>query len=337
MKRYFLFLIIVVFVFYSCSTGGTRVKKTEKPKEEKSAKAGAVDALFEGDGEEKPEEEDGKSPIEKLRELKEKNKRKEVSAGPVATATPRDLDDDIIAVIGGYTLTKDKYNIILDYMRERHDYKLTEEQKKEFINFIINKKLMAMEARNRGYAEKKEIKVKYEWDFDDIVSHEFYEKNVEEKSGVSLSQARNYYKKNKEDFVEIKARHILVKNKGLAKNLYKRILAGEDFGELAEKYSQDETTKGSGGLLGFFSKGNMVREFEDAAFALSRGEVSGPVKTVFGYHIIKAEDKRKISFTESKDKILKMIEEKKKQVVFDRMIENLKKKYNVIINKNITE
>jgi hypothetical protein len=259
----------------------------------------------------------------------EKTAEKEEPAEPAAK-----LDRNTVAVIGKYVMTKERYKIITDYMRQKYDYKLTPEQEKEFIDFVINKKLMAMEARSKGYADREDIKVKYEWDFDDIISHIYYEENIGRKTGVSAAQAQEYYNANKGDFLEIKAQHMLIKSKDMANNLYKRVIAGESFDDLAKKYSEDDTTKESGGNLGFFSKGAMVKEFEDAAFALSRDEVSPPVKTVYGWHIIKVLDKRQISFDDSRDKIINMMKENKTKEVFDKAMSDLRKKYKVQVNED---
>jgi parvulin-like peptidyl-prolyl isomerase len=250
-------------------------------------------------------------------------------------ASAAQLDRDTVAIIGKYILTKQKYKIITEYMKQKFDYSLTPEQEKEFIEFIVNKKLMAMEGREMGYADREDLKIKYDWDFDDIISHIYYAENIEKKTAVTSTQASEYYSKNKSDFIELKAQHILVKNKDLAKSLYKRVINGENFDELAKKYSEDETTKASGGNLGFFAKGVMVQEFEDAAFTLGKDEVSEPVKSTYGWHIIKVLEKRQISFDDSKDKIIKMIKEKKTKDVFDSAIAGLKKKYKVQVNKDV--
>ena len=85
---------------------------------------------------------------------------------------------------------------------------------------------------------------------------------------------------------KVKASHILVKKKSEADNILKEIEKGTEFAELAKKYSLCPSGK-RGGSLGFFTRGKKVKEFEKAAFSLAKGEISGTVKTEFGYHIIK--------------------------------------------------
>ncbi len=89
----------------------------------------------------------------------------------------------------------------------------------------------------------------------------------------------------------VKAAHILVKTKEEADTLKTMIDDGEDFGVLARQYSECPS-KASGGDLGYFQRGQMVKEFEDAAFTLPVGTVSAPVKTQFGWHLIKVLDKK---------------------------------------------
>lgn len=89
----------------------------------------------------------------------------------------------------------------------------------------------------------------------------------------------------------VKASHILVPSLEEANKVVSELKDGRDFGELARRYSKCPSGK-QGGDLGFFSKGQMVKEFEDAAFSLEVGAVSGPVKTQFGYHVIKVTEKK---------------------------------------------
>ncbi len=85
---------------------------------------------------------------------------------------------------------------------------------------------------------------------------------------------------------KIRCAHILVEKQSTALEVLEKLKNGESFAKMAEQYSLDGTRK-RGGELGFFGSGVMVREFEEAAFRLNKGETSGLVKTQFGYHIIK--------------------------------------------------
>lgn len=120
-------------------------------------------------------------------------------------------------------------------------------------------------------------------------------------------EIKAYYDANVSEFDkgrEVKARHILFRTpqnateeqiaevKAKAEGVLKQIQEGADFAELAKTYSEDPGSKENGGDLGFFNKGRMVPEFEDAAFALAVGQVSGLVKTQFGFHILKVDEIR---------------------------------------------
>ncbi|MFH1393863.1 MAG: peptidylprolyl isomerase [Candidatus Micrarchaeota archaeon] len=91
--------------------------------------------------------------------------------------------------------------------------------------------------------------------------------------------------------MKIRASHILVSTREAANKISHELKSGKDFGEIAKKNSLCPSRE-AGGDLGFFGKGQMVKEFEDAAFALKVGEISGPVQTEFGYHIIKVTEKK---------------------------------------------
>ncbi len=122
------------------------------------------------------------------------------------------------------------------------------------------------------------------------------------RSSISDAQAKLAYD---EMITEVHARHILVKTEEEAKDILRQLKAGTDFNELAKK-SADGSSALSGGDLGYFSRGQMVKVFEDTAFALEPGQVSDPVKSEFGWHVIKVEDRRNKTsptFDEAKDQI----------------------------------
>ncbi|HBV86101.1 MAG TPA: hypothetical protein DEF42_05450 [Desulfosporosinus sp.] len=108
--------------------------------------------------------------------------------------------------------------------------------------------------------------------------------------------------------------------------------AGEDFAELAKQYSTDESTKELGGDLGFFAKGDMVQEFEEVAFSLEVGLVSAPVKTEYGYHIIRIVDKTEAKVTTLEDstaKIKKALLEEKLDTEFDPWLQERLAEYTI--------
>ncbi|QPA31564.1 peptidylprolyl isomerase [Thermaerobacillus caldiproteolyticus] len=118
---------------------------------------------------------------------------------------------------------------------------------------------------------------------------------------VTEKELKKYYDEYKP---KIRASHILVKDEKTAKEIKEKLDKGEDFAKLAKEYSQDPGSAQKGGDLGWFGPGKMVKEFEDAAYSLKVGEISQPVKTEFGYHIIKVTDKeKKKSYNEMKDEI----------------------------------
>ncbi|MBN9655858.1 peptidylprolyl isomerase [Halobacillus sp. GSS1] len=114
------------------------------------------------------------------------------------------------------------------------------------------------------------------------------EKAASEGIEISAEEMKNYYDRMK---TEVQASHILVSDEETAKEVKEKIDNGEDFGELAAEYSSDGSAQ-QGGKLGWFGPGEMVAEFEDKAYELEPGEISEPVQSQFGYHIIKVTDKR---------------------------------------------
>ncbi|CDQ40721.1 MULTISPECIES: peptidylprolyl isomerase [Virgibacillus] len=114
------------------------------------------------------------------------------------------------------------------------------------------------------------------------------EEAVAEDVEIKEEEIKEYYDRKN---TEIKAQHILVEDEETAKEVKQKLDDGGDFAELAKEYSTDGSAE-QGGDLGYFTAGDMVAEFEDAAYSMEKGEISDPVKTEHGFHIIKVNDKR---------------------------------------------
>ncbi|MDI6705074.1 MAG: SurA N-terminal domain-containing protein [Bacillota bacterium] len=141
----------------------------------------------------------------------------------------------------------------------------------------------------------------------DLIITKYRDKLVEDVT-VSEKEVEDYYNENIKEFKKdrVKASHILLDTKEDAEKILERLKNGEDFSDLAEQYSVDPSAKSNKGDLGYFGYGDMVKPFEEAAFALEKGEISGIVETQFGYHIIKVFDKEivdPIPFEEAKQEI----------------------------------
>ena len=145
---------------------------------------------------------------------------------------------------------------------------------------------------------------------------------------ISDDEMRTYYENNIDKFSQqeqVKASHILLETEEKAKEILAKLEAGEDFAALAKEFSTGPSGE-TGGNLGFFGAGKMVPAFEEAAFTMEVGEVSDPVKTRFGYHIIKVTDRKEAivkEYEDVKSKIKDTLAMKKKA---DIVVELIKKK-----------
>lgn len=129
----------------------------------------------------------------------------------------------------------------------------------------------------------------------DIVSYMKTLKLLEPRITVTEEEINTYFEENKDTFIQseqVEASHILVDDEATANEVKTQLNDGKDFAELAAKYSTDASNAQSGGELGFFGKGDMVEPFETAAFSMKINEISDPVKTEFGYHIIKVTNRQ---------------------------------------------
>ena len=222
---------------------------------------------------------------------------------------------------------------------EFYDQMKTQAGKQVLNNMVMEKVLIKNYKVEDKEVDKKfdEMKKQYGDQFDTLLKQQgIKEETIKTGVRAQLAQEKAIEKtitdkELKENYKpEIKASHILVKDEATAKKVKEELGQGKSFEELAKQYSEDTGSKEKGGDLGFFGPGKMVKEFEEAAYKLKKDEVSEPVKSQFGYHIIKVTDIKEPekSFEQSKADIKKEIVQKKAQdgaFMNDLMMKEIKK------------
>lgn len=157
----------------------------------------------------------------------------------------------------------------------------------------------------------------------DLLFTNLYEK-INEGTAVTDAEVEAYYNGHKDEFVEAKASHILVATEAEAQAVKARLDKGEDFAALAKELSLDTSNKESGGDLGSFSRGAMVEAFDKAVFAMKAGETSEPVKTNYGYHIIRSQGTALNTLEKAAPSIKNNLLAAKKETVYEEMIKQMK-------------
>jgi peptidyl-prolyl cis-trans isomerase C len=208
-----------------------------------------------------------------------------------------------------------------------------------FVDELVKKEILYQESKKKGYENNPDYQKKLEEFKKLTLISLLLEKEIEEKAKVTDKDVKDYYDSHKAEMTtnnQIRASHILVKSEDEAKKILEQVKKGGDFAKIAKEKSIDTGSAGRGGDLGFFSRGQMVPEFEKVAFSLKEGEVGGPAKTQFGYHVIKVTGKKEgkiVEFDKIKDMLTQKVTAEKQKAAFDSYIEGLKKSYNVQKNK----
>jgi foldase protein PrsA len=170
---------------------------------------------------------------------------------------------------------------------------------------------------------------------ENIVDYLSIRKIIAPRIDITDEQIKTYFEENKASFNEeeqVEASHILVKDEATAKKVAKKLADGEDFVALAKEFSTDEASAANGGELGFFPRGKMVAEFEDAAFSMKVDTISDPVKTEHGYHIIHVTDKKvakKAVFNDHKKEIKDLLLEEALQAEYVNWLDEVKLDYKI--------
>lgn len=259
--------------------------------------------------------------------------------GTPAAAASGAKTGTVVVEIGNEKITLEEINAMIKEIPEQYQ-PMAEAHKDMFADSVINQKLLYNEAAKLNLDKDAAVQKQIEEARKEIIIKEYLRREVEEKAVVSDEDAKKYYEANKDKFKDaekIKVSHILVETEAEANDVLAKLNGGADFAALAKEKSTCPS-KEKGGELGLISKGQTVPEFENAAFALQAGQVSGIVKSQFGYHIIKVTEKQPekvLSYDEVKDQLKQMLLADKQKERFEQILKDLKDKNKVIIHKDL--
>lgn len=241
-------------------------------------------------------------------------------------------NNKLLAEVNGKKIyEQDVYNFMANI--EQNQRFQNEEGIKILTDEMVNQEILLVDAYENKFEEDEEFQKELNLVKDNMLKNYAMHKIFSDVS-VNEDEVKKYYEDNKRLFSPKKlyqASHILVDAEDKANDVYKEITEGLDFKEAAKKYSKDPSAA-SGGSLGKFPEGVMVKEFQDGLDALEVGEISKPVKSQFGYHIIKLEDvenEKEKAFEEVKDQVYQTYTMMKRQEKYLEKIADLAKKVEV--------
>jgi Parvulin-like peptidyl-prolyl isomerase len=247
------------------------------------------------------------------------------------------MENKVLAKVGDTEITQTDVQFVINNLdpNTRQQFN-SEDGQKRVVEELVNQELFYLDAMKNGIDNDEDFVKQLEKAKADLLK-QYYITKLLSKADVDDVEIFNFYGQNREMFVdkeEVRARHILVSTEEEANKVVSEINSGLSFADAAKKYSSCPSSQ-EGGDLGFFSAGQMVPEFEKAAFSLKTGEMSAPVKTQFGYHIILTEEKKPagiMPYDKAKEMIRQHLSGQRQQDIYYRKIDQLKKQYKVTIN-----
>ena len=247
------------------------------------------------------------------------------------------MADKILATVGSLTVTEKDLAELMRGLGQRGQAYNTPEGRRALLNQVINNKLLLLDARRNLYEAEEAFRSELNRLKEGLLISYAGEKAIASVN-VTEAEAKQYYEENKAEFTSgetVNASHILVKTEDEAKKIYEDIKSGKvSFEDAAREYSQCPS-KDAGGNLGSFERGQMVKEFDEAVFSMSVGEITEtPVKTQFGYHLIMLNSKdegKEYPYEEIADQIKAGLLNEKRRKAYESKINQLKIMYPVDI------
>lgn len=239
------------------------------------------------------------------------------------------MENKIIANVGGMPIYSSEVDEIVSAYAARGQNFNNDQGRAMILDQLIGKKLLILDAKKNLMEHNAEFKAELEKMKNEMLAN-FNVAKVFEKVTVADDELKAYYEEHKKEFVRpesVSASHILVDSEDKAKEILAKIESGEISFEDAARESSTCPSGKAGGTLGEFTKGQMVPEFDTAVFSMEVGELRGPVKTQFGFHLIKLTAKNpaaEMAFEEVKENLKNALLQEKRQKAYDSKINQLK-------------
>lgn len=244
------------------------------------------------------------------------------------------MENKILASVNGIQISEQDLEIAMTrFPQENQQYFRTEQGKKQLLDQMVSFELVYNYAKEANLEDSDEFKYQLELMKKDLLIQAGVKKILDTVS-VNDNDVKDFYDNNREMFKTeetVSAKHILVDSEEKAKEVIEKINSGTSFEDAAKEFSNCPSSE-QGGNLGEFGRGRMVPEFEKAAFELSVGEISEPVQTQFGYHIIKVENKLQADdrpYDEVKAMIAANLLHEKQNRAYTNFVNDLKEDYKV--------
>jgi peptidyl-prolyl cis-trans isomerase C len=263
---------------------------------------------------------------------------------PAPAAAPAESPDKVVLTVGDEKMTAAQFQEFVNTLPEQYRAPAA---RRQIADKLVDLKALAQEGRKRKLDQSPGFKAQLAFQTESLLAGTVL-RDMSTNMKPDEAEGRKYYDAHKTEYERIKARHILIRFKGSpvpvgakpdlteeeslakAKALRDKIVAGGDFAVIAKAESDDTGSGANGGDLNFFGHGQMVPAFEQAAFALPVGEVSQPVKTQFGYHLIQVEKHETKSFEEVRTEI----DQKLGPEMAQKAIEKLKSQTKVDVDES---
>ena len=212
--------------------------------------------------------------------------------------------------------------------RELQPFFATKEGQKQFLDRVVRRELLLQEAEKRKLGDQAEIAEQVANLRRELMIRALVQDEIGGKVKVEEKEAQEYFTAHPDEFSgdTVRLRHILVQTEGEAKDVQARLVKNEPFEELAKKVSRDTNSAPKGGDLGYLGREQMLPDFARAAFALKVGEVSDPVKTPFGFHLVKLVDRKKgqpMTFDQVKGQLQRRLLDERQAQRFQAWIKDL--------------